>query len=217
MNAGRELVTILTIVLVTGISIAGFNDNALFNRMIFWVRRVREEREWYRLITSNFFHASWVHLLFNMMSFYFFAGNLESAFGARFVLITFLGSAIAGDLVALALNWKNPWYRAVGSSGGVSGIIFASIFLLPGGSVIVMPIPVPIPSWLYAILFVLFSLYGMGSREDSIGHEAHLGGALAGIVLTLFLHPAIVYTQSALLAAVTVPILLFFVLMRKKR
>jgi len=94
----------------------------------------------------------------------------------------------------------------------VCGIIFSSIFRLPGGSIIVFPIPLPIPAWLYAVIFILASIYGIGRNIGNIGHDAHLGGALAGIAAAYFILPVSVTARPILLAAIIVPVVIFFVL-----
>ncbi len=205
------LATYSIIAAVSLVSLAGFASERLYQGLIFSVERILRRKEFYRVLTSQFLHADMFHLAFNMISFYAFARGIESAFGFHIVIVIFFGSAVAGDILALALKRNHPGYRAVGASGGVSGIIFASIFLLPGGSVIVFPLPVPIPAWVYALLFILATVYGIGRGGGDIGHEAHLGGALAGLCVTGLLFPAAVISQPLLLAGVTVPVLIFSV------
>ena len=107
-------------------------------------------------------------------------------------------SILGGNILSL-LVYRNTHYRALGASGGVCGIIYASVFLLPGGSIYILPIPFPIPSWTYAILFLLISIYGMRSGRGNIGHVAHLGGALIGLLATFILFPRAVLAQPWLL------------------
>ena len=95
------------------------------------------------------------------------------------------------------------------------GIIFASIFLIPGGSIIVFPLPIPIPAWAYAILFVAGSIYASNRMAAGIAHDAHLGGALAGIITAGTIDPLALSGNSLLLGAVVIPIILFFVFNRQ--
>jgi membrane associated rhomboid family serine protease len=187
-------------------SILGFGNRRLLEKNLFSVGAVLQNREVYRLLTSQFFHAGWGHLAFNMISLYSFGAVMERHFGPLFVAALYFCGALCGDLVALAIKRKNPAYAAIGASGAVCAVIFASIFLLPGGSIYIMPFPVPIPSWVYALIFMAVSLYGIGSGTSMIGHEAHVGGALAGIAWAVVSDPSIIARDYLLLAALTVPV-----------
>ena len=210
------LVTYGIIAVTSIVSIIGFSNKPLFERCLFSVGGILRDKEIYRFITSQFFHAGWAHLLFNMFSFYSFGLIMEQSFGPGLVAVIYLSSALGGDFVALAIKRKNMNYAAVGASGAVCGIIFSSIFLLPGGSIYILPFPVPLPSWVYAILFMAISLYGIERSASFIGHEAHIGGALTGIVCAVIYRPSVVYQEYILLIALTVPviILLFYFIRR---
>jgi membrane associated rhomboid family serine protease len=196
------------------ISLYGFYNNSSYEKCIFSVQGVLFKREYYRLITSQFFHIDWAHLIFNMFSLYSFARHVELIYGIPVTALVYFGSAIGGDILALILHRKNMHYRSVGASGAICGIIFASIFLLPGGSVIVFPIPIPIPSWLFAILFILATIYGIGRGASDIGHEAHLGGALSGLIIAILIRPDILYIHYVLLLLVITPVIIFIIIMR---
>jgi membrane associated rhomboid family serine protease len=204
--------TYAVIGLTVFITFLGFNDYEFFEHNIFSVGDILKRGHIHRIISSQFFHADWGHLLVNMFSFYAFADSIELGYGMAALAIIYFGSGIGGDIITLLIKVREPHYRAVGASGAVSGIIFASIFLIPGGSIMVFPLPIPIRPWLYALLFIGASMYGIGKNNDYIGHEAHLGGALTGIALALLLFPAEVLSQKLLLAGVTIPVVLFFVL-----
>jgi len=204
-------VTYGIIVVTSVVSIIGFSNKALFEKCLFSIRGILQNKELYRLITSQFFHVGWAHLLFNMFSFYSFGLIMEQNFGHVPVAVMYLCSALVGDFVALGIKRKNINYTAVGASGAVCGIIFSSIFLLPGGSIFILPFPVPLPSWVYAILFMSISLYGIGRGGSYIGHEAHIGGALAGIVCAIAYRPSVVYQEYILLLGLTVPVIILLV------
>lgn len=193
------------------VSIMGFGNRRLVERCLFSVGAVIRNKELYRLITSQFIHAGWAHLLFNMISLYSFGAIVERYFGPLFLAALYFCGALCGDLVALAIKRKSPGYAAVGASGAVCAVIFASIFLLPGGSIYIIPIPVPIPSWVYALLFMAVSLYGIGKGDSMIGHEAHVGGALAGIAWAVVTNPSVMVRDYILLAALTVPVAVLLV------
>jgi membrane associated rhomboid family serine protease len=199
--------TYAIIAATVAVSITGFGNRRLFEKNLFSVRAIVENRELYRLITSQFFHANWAHLLFNMISLYSFGDMMERNYGPGLTAALYAAGALGGDLLALAIRRKTMDYSAVGASGAVCAIIFASIFLLPGGSIYILPIPVPLPSWVYAVLFMVISLYGIGREGSLIGHDAHIGGALAGIIGAAVYSPLVVYQNYILLIALTVPVI----------
>ncbi len=204
-------VTYAIIACTVVLSIIGFGNRRLFEKNLFSVRAIIVDKELYRLITSQFFHANWAHLLFNMISLYSFGDLMERKFGPGLIAALYAAGALCGDLLALAIRRRNLNYSAVGASGAVCAVIFSSIFLLPGGSIYILPFPVPLPSWVYAVLFMVVSLYGIGRGGSLIGHDAHIGGALAGIIGAVIYNPAVVYQNYILLTALTVPVVVLLV------
>lgn len=207
--------TFLIIVVTTIVSILAFGRPRLMEAGIFSVRDIRDRHQYYRLVTSLLLHAGGGHLLLNMLSLYSFALGLERVVGPAKTLLVYGAAGVAGGLLSLAINYRDRAYRALGASGAVAGVIFASIFLAPGGSIIIFPLPIPLPTWAYALFFIGVSLYGIGRGDTPVGHDAHLGGALAGIVLAAVIEPAMVLAQPLLLAVVGVPTVLFCVFRRR--
>ncbi len=199
------LVTFTTVALTVTASVAAFRSTAFRERFLFRVGAILRKGELHRLVTPLFLHGDWVHLAFNMFSFYSFSAHMEAVFGPTMIAAVYFPSGIIGNLLALASRRKRPDYSALGASGAVAGIIFASIFMLPGGSVYVFPLPVAIPAWAFALLFMVVSLYGIGRGGDGIGHEAHLGGALSGIACAIIHDHSIIQREPLLLAALVVP------------
>ena len=194
--------TSLLVMLVTGVlSYRGFINPRFEEKYIFRPESILSCKEFYRLLTSAFLHANWYHLIFNMMSFYFFGSMIEFVHGAGHLLTIYLGGIIGGNLLSLWIH-RHHEYAAYGASGGVCGVIFAHIFLFPGGSISSFLFPISIPSWLYAICFMLGSFYALKAQRDNIGHDAHLGGAIVGLLITTALHPWIVPLSPKLFAAV---------------
>jgi membrane associated rhomboid family serine protease len=208
MMEGFPIITVLVIGLTTIASYFGFKDENLVSKNVFDARKILRGKEYYRLLSSALFHVNWTHLLFNMFSFYAFAGYMEQALGSGSLLLLYLLSILGGGLLSLIIN-HNREYLALGASGGVSGVIFSSIFVFPGGSIIVFPIPIPIPPWLYAILFVLISMYGMRRQVGNIGHDAHLGGALTGLLFTFFAYPAVVLNDLTFFLVIVAAMVVF--------
>ncbi len=190
----------LSILAVTAIcSWQGFRSQAFQERFIFEPAAILRDKQYFRLVTSGFLHADWMHFLLNAISLYSFGKYIELLFGIPTLMLIYFGSIVGGSLLSLYLH-RHHDYRALGASGGVCGVIFASIFLLSGGGVTMLWMPVSIPSWLYAILFLVASFIGMKHQLGNIGHDAHLGGALIGLLITTALHPEIV-PQSPILYA----------------
>lgn len=137
---------------------------------------------------SHFSHASWGHLIFNMITLFFFAGPVIDQLGPVFFLVLYVISGLGADLLVLAFQKSNPDYRALGASGSVSGILFAAIVLEPAMNVFFIFVPVPIPGPVFAVLYLLLSFYLM-KQSDGISHEAHIGGAVTGFVFAALLGP----------------------------
>jgi membrane associated rhomboid family serine protease len=172
-------------------SYRGFTDRRFESRYSFSPLHVLRDKEYHRLLSSGFLHANWIHLILNLLSLYSFGSRVELVFGLGTFLPIYFGSIVGGNLLSLYLHRYRD-YRALGASGGVCGIIFASIFLFPGVGITVFPLPIAIPSWLYAILFILVSFFGLRNQLGNIGHDTHLGGAMIGLLITTALHPSIV-------------------------
>jgi len=188
MNEPSTLCTTLLIV-VTGVwSYLGFQSRAVEEKYIFHPQSILADKEYYRLVTSAFLHADWRHLIFNMISLYLFGRGVEFALGAAQFLLIYFGAVVGGDLLSLYVH-RHHEYRSYGASGGVCGIIFAYILLFPGAGVGFFFVPFSIPGWLYAIGFMAYSFYGMKENRGNIGHDAHLGGAIIGLMIAAALHP----------------------------
>ncbi|GAB4381455.1 MAG: rhomboid family intramembrane serine protease [Calditrichia bacterium] len=203
------LITILLIIACVGVSLVSFQNETYFQRYAFSIEGILHKRQWERLFSSIFLHVDYVHLFFNIFSFYSFAIHLEPRIGSGFLLAFFLGSALGGNLLALIIHHHHRRYRAAGASGAISGIIFSAVLLLPGGKIMIFPFPVGIPDWLFAVLFVVISLYGIGRQSGNIGHEAHLGGALTGVILTALVFPRVVIRQWILTLVLIIPVVIF--------
>jgi membrane associated rhomboid family serine protease len=196
-------VGLLLVIITTYVSYRGFKDLSFFNANTFEVEKILGWKEYKRIFTSGFLHTSWRHLLLNMISLYLFSHSVEGSIGPLYFLLIYLASLIGGNLFALYIYRHQSSYSAVGASGAVCGIIFSAIALHPGMRIGMFMLPVSLPSWLYGFLYVMATIYGIKSRRDNIGHEAHFGGALIGLAITLILFPeTIVYNYWAILLIV---------------
>ncbi len=197
----------LTIVIATvAVTIVSFRNRALYGRLLFSVDDVLGPRtEWWRIATSALVHADYMHLALNMFSLFMFGRWFEHIIGSwRFGLLYLLG-AVVGSFASLIVHRSAPSYRAVGASGAVCAVIAASTVLLPDLPMMFLFIPVPLPAWIMGSLFVFYSAYVSGKGYDNIGHEAHLGGTVAGIGMMIAFYPALafenIYAIAAMMAA----------------
>ncbi|HAY35210.1 MAG TPA: rhomboid family intramembrane serine protease [Ignavibacteria bacterium] len=158
-----------------------------------WPYQIWHEKKYYQLITSAFLHANFLHLFFNMFALYTFGSFLEYFFvenfgafeGSLYFFLIYFFSLIFGSVLTVVFHYNDPQYVAVGASGAVSGIVFSYIIFFPQSMLYVFFIPMP--AYLFAFLWIAFSVYGMKKKLGNIGHEAHLGGALGGVISTLIL------------------------------
>jgi membrane associated rhomboid family serine protease len=194
----------IAVLVITGLaSLYAFQRPDIRERWIFDPRAILAHKQFYRMITSGLIHADWMHFGFNAFSFYSFANGIEVSYGAAPMLLIYGASILGGSLLSLIIH-RNHDYRALGASGGVCGIIFASIFLLPGSSVMMFPLPIGIPAWLYAVLFIVGSFVAHRKKADNIGHDAHLGGAIVGLLVATAIYPQLVFAAPWMFASVTV-------------
>ena len=197
-------------------SIQGFNSPQFTEKYIFHVGKIRSGKEYVRLITSGFLHANWAHLLFNMMTLFFFGGTLVSVLGPALFCVLYLVSLLGGNLLALYIKRDDAHYRALGASGAVSGVLYAFILPFPWDKIYLFFIPIGIPSWIFGILFIVISVYGMRSNVGNIGHEAHLGGAITGLFTMIILRPELFIQNWEIGLAILAPTLIFLYLIIKK-
>jgi membrane associated rhomboid family serine protease len=195
-------------------SYRGFRDSGFEEDYLFWPQAVLARRQFYRLITSGFLHRDLMHLGMNMVVLYFFGPMIERVFGPVQFLIIYLGSILGGSLLALYVHRYHD-YRALGASGGVSGILLAHILLFPGGKIYMYFVPIGIPSWLFAAVYLLSAFYGMHRQMTNVGHDAHLGGALVGLFTAASLHPEAIRSSPRLFAAISVGTALLFIYMAR--
>jgi membrane associated rhomboid family serine protease len=149
-------------------------------------------KRYYTMVTSGFVHANMSHLLFNMLTFYFFAFRLEKIIGSVPVLILYFLSLIISDLPTVIKQKENQQYASLGASGAVSAVVFSFILFFPLSKIYIMFIPIGIPAFLYAILYLLYCIYASRNNQDNINHDAHFYGALCGVVLTLLIKPVVI-------------------------
>jgi membrane associated rhomboid family serine protease len=185
-------ITVIIILITVIVSMMAFNDEQLLNKLLFWPYRMRSPASYYRFITSGFIHADYIHLIFNLFSFYFFAMNLEDTtygIGATYMGILYLSGIVVANIPSYFRHRNNPYYTALGASGGVAAIIFAHIYLYPFELIRIF-FAIPIPSVLFGILYLIYSAYMDKKSKDNIGHNAHFWGAVYGIAFMIIIDPS---------------------------
>lgn len=216
------LITILIIAITAIVSLRGFNDYNLFERFKFQPQAITRGKQYDRLLTSGFLHVDMTHLIFNMLTLFFF-NNIVILFFARLFndvstrsvvfAILYLLAIMGGNLLALVFQRNNSFYSAVGASGGVMGVVMAAIVIAPNDLMIYGVIP----GWLYAILYLGYSVYGVQKQLGNIGHEAHIGGAIVGIIVPLILAPELFEVNKYYVLGMLIPILVLLVLAVKQK
>ncbi|AUS06812.1 rhomboid family intramembrane serine protease [Pseudotamlana carrageenivorans] len=208
-----SLVTIIIIVANAIISYKGFGDFNFFEKYKFQIGAI-QRGEKIRMFSSGFLHADTQHLIFNMLSLYFFADVVINHLGAFPFIIIYVGSLLLGNLLSYYFHKNEYQYSAVGASGAVSGIIYSAILLQPGMKLMFFFIPIAIPAYLFGIGYLLYSIYGMKNSIGNIGHDAHFGGAVGGYLFTLLLAPWLFQTNMLMIVLLALPIVLLYILKR---
>ncbi len=191
--------TYLIIGITALVSIFAFNRRDIFDKLKFNAFYIRTDREWYRFLSYGLIHADWMHLLINMFVLYSFGGIVETLYkelfglkGIAFYFLLYLGGIAFSTLWDFGKYKDNVFYNAVGASGAVSAIVFASILLYPQGKIFLFFIPIGIPAPIFGLLYLVYSAYMARRGSDNIGHSAHFWGAIFGIVFTIALEPKLV-------------------------
>lgn len=206
-----DIATIVIIAANVLISIKGFNDFSFFEKYKFNIAGIRRGEQ-IRMFSSGFLHVDFSHLLFNMITLYFFAGVVINALGVIPFILIYLAALFCGNLLSFQFHKDEYHYSAVGASGAVTGVLYSAILFYPDMGLYLFFIPIPIPAWIFGILYLLYSIYGMKSKRGNIGHDAHFGGAIAGYVLTLAFAPQLFQTNLWIVLVLAVPIILLYVL-----
>lgn len=175
-------------------SFKGFNDNSFVEKYLFIPYQIKHNNEWYRFFSHAFLHGDVGHLFFNGFTIFnfgpFFESYLNYLYGPQIGLIVFWGfvfiALIGSSAISYARNQNNPNYRALGLSGVVSAVLFAFIMIAPKTELNFMFIPIPITAYVFGIIYLAFEIYSDRNRKSGIAHDAHIGGAIVGILFILF-------------------------------
>lgn len=187
-------ITLIIIIITAIVSFTAFSNQKIIDDLIFYPPAVTRRKQWYRFISCGLIHADFGHLLFNMLSLYFFGPAVERAFdyfypgGGRWIyLLLYVSALVVSLLPTYFKNIDNHYYKSLGASGAVSAIIFAGLLLSPTSEVMIFFIPIPIPGFIFAPLYLLLSAWMDRRGGDNINHSAHIWGALYGLAFTLLI------------------------------
>jgi membrane associated rhomboid family serine protease len=180
----------IIMIITIAVSLLCFYNKSVLNTFLFSPYQVVHSNKKYKIITSGFIHSGYTHLLFNMFTFYFFAFNLEMLIGTSNFLIIYIGSLLLAHIPSLLKHKDDPNYLSLGASGAISGILYSAILMNPYSSLGILFIPFPIPAPIFAILYLAYSIYASkmadnGKNVGNIGHDAHIAGAITGVILTM--------------------------------
>ena len=167
-------------------------DRRFVDSYLFHVGAVARQKQHYRIFTSSFLHGDYFHLLFNMMALWSFGPTVESLLGTDGFLVVYFGAVMTSGIVSFYVNRDRLDYSSLGASDGVSGVILSFCLFYPLSSLYFFFLPIPIPAFIFAGVFIAVSLGLMGREGNRIAHEGHLGGAIAGVVLTVLMKPEVV-------------------------
>jgi membrane associated rhomboid family serine protease len=193
MSAGLFSETILLVVLTCVVSWAGFHNPRVIQALLLWPPAIERKSEFYRLATYGVVHADLPHLAFNMITLFFFGRVMEDFYRHEFGQLGFVLFYVLALVVSILPTYlqhrRDPHYRSLGASGAVSAVLFAYVLFAPWQIMYVMFIPVP--SIVYAVFYVGYSIWSQGKGEDNVNHSAHLWGAAFGVVFTLVVEPKV--------------------------
>lgn len=191
------------------ISIRGFKNISFFNKYKFNIRSINNGDK-YRMFTSGFLHVDYNHLFFNLFTLFVFSTSILNQLGEIYYLAIYVASLYFGNYYTLKHYKNQNFYSAVGASGAVSGIVYSSILLFPEMKLVFIFFPIPLPSYIFGVGYILYSIYGMKKDNDNIGHTAHLGGAISGTLITILIEPSIIVNQTWLVVLLISPFLFLY-------
>ncbi|HUM65669.1 MAG TPA: rhomboid family intramembrane serine protease [Chitinophagaceae bacterium] len=187
-------ITIIIVIITVLVSIGAFNNQKIMEDLIFYPRVVSQREQWYRFFICGLIHADWAHLIFNMLALYLFGRTVEVQFAeifqekGKFLYLLMYVAALAVSILPTYFKNKNNYhYRSLGASGAVSAVIFAGLLIAPYLEVYIFFIPIPIPGFVFAPLYLIISAILDKKGNSNINHSAHIWGALFGLAFVIVL------------------------------
>ncbi|MFN5704622.1 MAG: rhomboid family intramembrane serine protease [bacterium] len=171
-------------------SLYGFYGNShAFRGMMLHPYSIHRKKKYYTILTSGFIHADFNHLIFNMLSYFFFAFSLEKIVGHWQYALIYISGIVLSDISSILKNKNNSSYYSLGASGAISSVLFSYILFDPHSKIYLFFIPIGIPAFIFALLYLAYCMYASKNQSDHINHEAHFWGAINGWVITTILFP----------------------------
>lgn len=192
-------ITLVLVIVTSIVSIAAFNNQTIFNKLVFAPYRMHSKREWYRFFSHGLLHVDWIHLMVNMFVLFEFGRMVEEVFimlfgvlGRFLFLLMYLAAFAFSSLAAFQKHYNHPNYSAVGASGAVAAVVFAFILFNPAAKLSLMLIPfLPLNAALFGGIYLAYSAYMARRGSDNIGHGAHFWGAIFGFVFPIIFKPSL--------------------------
>jgi membrane associated rhomboid family serine protease len=193
-------ITLILVFITVAVSAIYMDNYAMKDKLMFNAYMINNRKQWYRLFSSGIIHADWFHLGFNMFSLYMFGGAVEHMYSDGYVfgekgpilfIFLYVSSLATASLYSYEKNKNNIHYNALGASGAVSAVIFAYIVLAPTQKLMLLILPIPIPAYLFGLIFLGLEYYLSKRGQSNIGHDAHFWGALYGVLFTIALKPSL--------------------------
>ncbi|NBB76520.1 MAG: rhomboid family intramembrane serine protease [Bacteroidetes bacterium] len=183
-------VTLILIIINVLVSLAAlYGSEELFQKGMLKPYRTVREKTWYEMVTSGFIHGSLLHLFVNMFVLYIFGMVMEQVLGVAHFSALYFSGLIAASVPSLIHHRNNPDFATIGASGAVEAVLFSYIFVFPTEELILVLLPIPIPAWLFGILFLLYSVFQGRRGDKKVNHAAHIAGAFWGILYLLIFVP----------------------------
>jgi membrane associated rhomboid family serine protease len=189
-------ITLVIIIITCIITLTGFKNGKVVDDLIFWPPAISKKHQYYRFITCGLIHADYMHLIFNMLTLYFFGTIMEVYYQGQlglqkwYYLALYIGALIVSNIPTYIKHYKDYDYRSLGASGAVSAVLFAFILLRPWQRIYVIVFPVP--AIIYGGLFLFYSAYMSRKGGDHVNHDAHFYGALFGVIFTIAIRPDVI-------------------------
>lgn len=205
------MITYLIIGFTVLASAQAFNNYDLFYKLKHWPYAEARRGEYHRWLSAGFLHADWMHLMFNMLTLYFFGADQRPAsykaegvgfpgvegwftetfpgYGPFLYLVFYLAAVVVASLGTYFKHRDDPGFASIGASGAVSAVLYAAILMNPTMSLYLFFIPIPIPGFIYGVLYLWYSSRASRRGGDGIDHLAHFYGAVFGFTFPLLIKP----------------------------